>query len=77
MGAHVVVYAMAGCQACRVTELALQRAGVEYEVVDLDTNPQARGLVRALEFTSAPVVTTGREWWSGFRPDRIKAITRT
>lgn len=76
MGAHVVVYGRAGCQACLATERALQRAGVEFEVVDLDRSPAALRLVRALEFTTAPVVTTGREWWSGFRPDRIKAVTK-
>ncbi|PYF96381.1 ribonucleoside-diphosphate reductase class Ib glutaredoxin subunit [Georgenia satyanarayanai] len=76
MGAHVVVYGRAGCEACRATERALQRAGVEFEVVDLDRNPAALRLVQALEFTTAPVVTTGREWWSGFRPDRIKAVTK-
>ncbi|MEE6289287.1 glutaredoxin family protein [Georgenia sp. MJ173] len=76
MGAYVVVYGRAGCQACWATERALQRAGVDFEVVDLDGNPVALRLVKALEFTSVPVVTTGREWWSGFRPDRIRAVTR-
>jgi glutaredoxin-like protein NrdH len=76
MGAQVVVYGLGGCQACLLTERALERAGVEYEVVDLEANAAARELVLALEFTGAPVVTTGQEWWSGFRPDRIRAVTR-
>ena len=75
MGAQVVVYTLGGCQACRLTERALEQSGVKYEVVDLEANVAARELLLALEFTGAPVVTTGREWWSGFRPDRIKAIT--
>lgn len=74
MGAQVVVYAQSGCQACRLTQRALERAGVKYEVVDLDANAAARELLLALEFTAAPVVTTGEQWWSGFRPDRIKAV---
>jgi glutaredoxin-like protein NrdH len=76
MGAQVVVYTQGGCQACRLTQRALERAGVEYEVVDLEANAAARELLLALEFTAAPVVTTGEQWWSGFRPDRIKAVTR-
>lgn len=76
MGAQVVVYAQGGCQACRLTQRALERAGVEYEVVDLEASAAARELLLALEFTAAPVVTTGEQWWSGFRPDRIKGIAR-
>ena len=67
MSAHVVVYSLEGCPACRATVRAL---------VDLDRNPAALQLVKALEFASAPVVTTGDRWWSGFRPDRIKAISK-
>jgi len=76
MSAHAVVYSLQGCVACRATVRALERAGVDFEVVDLDASPAARQLVKALEFSSAPVVTTGDRWWSGFRPDRIKAITK-
>ena len=74
MAAHVVVYSRQGCGACALTMRALERAGVDFEVVDLDANPAALRLVKALELSSAPVVTTGDRWWSGFRPERIRAL---
>lgn len=72
--ATVVVYATGGCQACRLTQRALDKAGIAYEIVDLHDNEAARELVRALEFRAAPVVTTGDRWWSGFRPDKIREL---
>ncbi|WP_454778725.1 glutaredoxin family protein [Georgenia muralis] len=76
MGATVVVYSQGGCQACRLTLSALERAGVAYELVDLEENAAARELLLAMEFQTVPVVTTGEQWWAGFRPDRIRTLTR-
>ena len=35
---------------------------------------EARDYVMALGYLQAPVVVAGNEHWSGFRPDRIKAL---
>lgn len=74
MSTQVVVYSSQGCQGCQLTQRALQRAGVEVEIVDVDSSPAARQLLVAMEFTALPVVTTGREWWSGYRPERIRSV---
>jgi glutaredoxin-like protein NrdH len=37
--------------------------------------PEARDYVMALGYLQAPVVVAGSEHWSGFRPDRIKALS--
>ncbi|WP_218013700.1 hypothetical protein [Georgenia sp. 311] len=42
--------------------------------MDLDANPAALRLVKALELSSAPVVATGDRWWSGFRLEQIRAL---
>ena len=59
---------------CNATYKALDKAGVEYEVIDIADDSEARDYVMALGYLQAPVVVAGDEHWSGFRPDRIKAL---
>jgi glutaredoxin-like protein NrdH len=42
--------------------------------VDISLDSEARDYVMALGYLQAPVVVAGNEHWSGFRPDRIKAL---
>ncbi len=41
---------------------------------DITVDTEARDYVMALGYLQAPVVVAGSEHWSGFRPDRIKAL---
>jgi glutaredoxin len=68
----VTVYELPGCQACRLTIRAFARHGVQVEVIDLCSSPEAQQIVEAMDFTSAPVVAAGDRWWQGLRPDLIK-----
>ncbi len=70
----ITVYTKPACVQCNATYRALDKAGVEYEVVDISENPEARDDVMALGYLQAPVVVAGDEHWSGFRPDRIKSL---
>ncbi|MDR2380492.1 MAG: glutaredoxin-like protein NrdH [Bifidobacteriaceae bacterium] len=72
----VTVYSQPACPACRATYRALDRQGTAYSVVDLTTDPHALDLVKALGHRQAPVVVTELGHWSGFRPDRIAALTQ-
>ncbi len=65
----------AACVQCNATYRALDKAGLEYDIVDISENPEARDYVMALGYLQAPVVVAGEEHWSGFRPDRIKDLT--
>jgi glutaredoxin-like protein NrdH len=63
------------CGQCRTTKLALDRAGIEYEVIDIETDEAAHAKVTALGYLAAPVViVTDNEHWSGFRPDKIAGL---
>jgi len=68
---HITVYTQPGCAQCRATLRALERAGLDYETVDLSTDPQARDFVMSLGHVQAPVVLANDRHWSGFRPDHI------
>lgn len=67
------VYSKPQCQQCDMTKRLLDREGVSYSVESLldEGNLEA---AKALGHTSAPVVVVGDESWSGFQPEKIKAL---
>lgn len=76
----ITVYAKPACVQCNATYKALDKLGIEYDVVDISVDNDARDYVMALGYLQAPVVVVGYEspvHWSGFRPDRIKALAPT
>ena len=70
----ITVYTKPACVQCNATKKALDRAGLDYDTVDISANDEARDYVMALGYVQAPVVEANGEHWSGFRPDRIKAL---
>ncbi|OBA30278.1 glutaredoxin-like protein NrdH [Gordonia sp. 852002-51296_SCH5728562-b] len=70
----ITVYAKPACGPCHATKRALDKAGLDYDVVDISIDDEARDYVTSLGYSSAPVVVAGDEHWSGFRPDRVKAL---
>lgn len=73
----VTVYTKPACVQCNATYRALDKRGISYKTVDLSQDPQALEQVRALGYMQAPVVVSGSEHWSGFRPDMIEQIAET
>jgi glutaredoxin-like protein NrdH len=71
----VTVYTLPACVQCDSTKRMLQRNEVEYEEVDMSQDPIALEMVKTLGYTAAPVVVAGDEHWSGFRLDRIQALS--
>lgn len=70
----ITVYSKPACVQCVATYRALDRLGLDYEVVDLSTEEGALAEVLALGYQQAPVVRSGDVHWSGFRPDKIKEL---
>ena len=70
----ITVYTKPACVQCNATYKALDKQGIAYEIVDISLDPDARDYVMALGYLQAPVVVAGDDHWSGFRPDRIKAL---
>ncbi|RQO45884.1 NrdH-redoxin [Rhodococcus sp. KBW08] len=71
----ITVYTKPACVQCNATYRALDKAGIEYAVIDITENAQARDYVMSLGYLQAPVVVAGENHWSGFRPDEIKLTT--
>lgn len=71
----ITVYTKPACVQCNATYRALDKAGIEYAVIDITEDAQARDYVMSLGYLQAPVVVAGENHWSGFRPDEIKKLT--
>lgn len=69
-----VVYSKPKCPQCQATYRALDRKGIEYDVVDLTQDAAAFAMVRELGYQQAPVVVFGEDHWAGFRPDKVNAL---
>ena len=70
----VIVYTKPACVRCNATYRALDQAGIDYNIIDIAEDAQARDYVMSLGYLQAPVVVAGEAHWSGFRPDRIKGL---
>ena len=74
MNGTITLYTKPACVQCKATKKALEDSGVTYAMIDISEDPAAREYVIGLGYLQAPVVVAGGDHWSGFRPDRIKAI---
>jgi len=70
----ITVYSKPNCVQCNATYRALDKAGLRYETVDISLDVEALEQVKSLGYAQAPVVMAGEDHWSGFRPDKIKAL---
>ena len=71
----VTVYTLPACVQCDSTKRMLQRNQIEYAEVDMSQDPVALEMVKTLGYTSAPVVVSGEDHWSGFRMEKIQALS--
>lgn len=72
---NLVVYTQDNCMQCRMTQRALDKAGIPYLVSDIQDDPEALDHFKALGIQTAPIVEqVGREPYGGLRPDKIKEI---
>ena len=72
----ITLYTKPACVQCNFTTKALDKAGLEYTLVDITVDNEARDYVMALGYLQAPVVEVGGEHWSGFRPERIQRLAQ-
>ncbi|GAB2539640.1 glutaredoxin-like protein NrdH [Brachybacterium huguangmaarense] len=71
----ITVYSKPMCVQCDATKRALTKAGLAYDVVDVTEDADALARIKGMGYMQAPVVITADDHWSGFRPDKIKAIS--
>ncbi|MHA6969450.1 glutaredoxin-like protein NrdH (plasmid) [Glutamicibacter bergerei] len=64
------VYSKPNCVQYSATYRALDKKGIEYQKIDVSQDPRSLEFIRSLGYAQAPVVVTGQDHWSGFRPDK-------
>ena len=79
MSETVTVYSKPNCVQCTGTYRFLDKAGIQYKVVDLTETPAALEYVsEELGYSQAPVVVVDdHNHWAGFRPDLITTLAQS
>ena len=70
----VTIYTKPNCPQCDTTKLFLNQKGIAFEDKPLETSPEIFSLIEEKGYKSAPVVVSGSDSWSGFRPDKLASL---
>ena len=73
---HITIYSKPNCPQCAATKRAFDRLGAPYTVVDITTDPVELATLQEAGFRQAPVVFVDSDFWTGYRPDRIRDVAR-
>lgn len=58
-----------------MTVRVFKTKGIEWVERDMEKDPEALALAKELGYLQAPVVISGDDHWSGFRPDKISELS--
>lgn len=74
--APVTVYTQPGCRTCHRVQEKLEEAGIDYDVVDLTRNNEAKTYVKdVLKAGSVPVIETDHlKPIIGYHPDKVDEL---
>lgn len=70
----ITVYSKPACPQCTMTQKHLEKKGIEFAVIDITQDDEARAMVMSLGYSAAPVVVSGGTHFAGFRPDRLNEL---
>ncbi|NIF21071.1 MULTISPECIES: glutaredoxin-like protein NrdH [Pantoea] len=68
---RIIIYTKNNCVQCNATKNAMDRNGINYDLINLDTQPEHIDSLKSLGYRQVPVVMANDDHWSGFRPDKI------
>ncbi|HFU4054695.1 TPA: glutaredoxin-like protein NrdH [Streptococcus suis] len=70
----VTIYSKNDCVQCKMSKKFLDQHNVAYTEINLDEQPEYIEHVKSLGFSSAPVIETENDVFSGFQPTKLKAL---
>ncbi len=73
---RIIIYTKNNCVQCNATKNAMDKKGIDYQLVNLDHEPAAIETLKVLGYRQVPVVMAEEDHWSGFRPDKISALSQ-
>ncbi|MBA2817257.1 redoxin NrdH [Candidatus Pantoea persica] len=71
---HIIIYTKNHCVQCNATKNTMDRHGIDYQLINLDAQPEAIDTLKSLGYRQVPVVMADGDHWSGFRPDKIASL---
>ena len=71
---RITIYTRNDGVQCHATKRAMESRGLQFELINVDQQPNAAEELRAMGFRQLPVVVAGKSTWSGFRPDMINSL---
>lgn len=71
----IIIYTKDNCVQCHATKNAMDKKGIHYQLINLDREPAHLETLRSLGYRQVPVVMAEQDHWSGFRPDKIHALS--
>lgn len=72
---EITVWTKSNCVQCTQTKKELTKRGIEFTEKNLEEDPEQMQAFIDQGFMSAPIVTTDKKIWSGFRIDKISSLT--
>lgn len=70
----VIVYSNKNCVQCEQTKRMLSTRGIDFEERMIQDSPEVQELIDKHGYTSAPIVVTPQESWSGFKHEKLSAL---
>jgi glutaredoxin-like protein NrdH len=70
----VVVYTKPACVQCDATKRLMDKLKIKYSTVDISEDEDALNKILGMGYMAAPVVIADGDSWSGFNPDKVKAL---
>lgn len=71
----ITVYSKDKCPMCKATKRWLTSHNVEFEEINITEHPEKRDEALEYGFTSLPIIVKGDVAFTGFAPDKLKALT--
>ena len=71
---RIIIYTRNNCVQCHATKRAMESRGFDFEMVNVDLQPDLADSLRDQGFRQLPVVVAGETSWSGVRPDMINRL---
>lgn len=70
----MTIYSQPSCFPCKATYRFLDKHNVDYTVIDISEDADARAYVVSLGHQQTPVVVAGDAHWSGHSPTRLESL---
>lgn len=70
----IKIYTKTTCIQCKMTKRLMDQLDIEFKEINIDNDDEALDYLKAKGIKSAPYIETEKDCWTGFRPDKIKAI---